>query len=452
MSFTKTRTVYYNARGFSYRQDENGYQPTSWGKVVTLTRTRAGNSVPKWKDLISNHQNATSVMNARYDSLDVRGYANARIDWHFDVGTGYLPTGTRRFEVVRGDLAATSQSLLNTPNNAVWDSDVDGRAANRFLSEVRKQVTRMSAPTFLGELKQTLHMLRHPMESLARSADAYYRELLKRKQAEKRNRRRKGLKELPKDSPLWEYLYSAPGLWLEYSFGWVPLMMDVEDALDALDSLSQKEITVKVSKGAQGAKLISHTYPVSAGIPGCTRLKQRGSERIREHTLVRYRGDVISRAATTYAEKGARWGFTPSEFLPTAWELLPWSFLVDYFASIGDYLDSAFSDRTSLAWTCRTVKRTRTNERLSEIDKKASESSIPGSGLPVCIVEGDPARSFLKSAVVTRQPGVVPEPAIVFTFLDQSSKHLANMSALLGMFGSNLHSQKTDWTHFAFRR
>lgn len=450
MSTTKDRTVYYNARGTSLRDDENGLVATNFGKIVNLQRTRTGESVPKWKDKIKNHQQATSLLVGTYTSIDlINPVQKGSISWHFDVGPGYVPGATRREESVHGNYCAVKQSSVSTNSNATWDSNVFGRAANRYLSEARKQVTRMSAPTFLGELKQTLRMLRRPMEAIGQSADRYYRELSKRKLAEQRQRRRKGLPELPKDSPKWEWLYAVPGLWLEYSFGWVPLMMDVEDALDALDSLTQKEMTVKISKGSQGAKLISQTLS-SGSFPGCNRLRHGFSERIREHTLVRYRGDVLSQAATTYAEKGARWGFTPSEFLPTAWELLPWSFLVDYFVSIGDYLDSRFANTASLRWTCETVRRTRTSEMLMWVDKKASEGSIPGGGLPVC-EPGSPSRSFLKRVTLQRTPGVIPAPAVTFNFIDQSSKHLANMSALLGMVGVNLHTQKPIG-HFNFRR
>jgi hypothetical protein len=47
-------------------------------------------------------------------------------------------------------------------------------------------------------------------------------------------------------------------------------------------------------------------------------------------------------------------GFNPSEFVPTAWELIPYSFLADYFTNIGDILDSWAYGRGNLSWSNRT--------------------------------------------------------------------------------------------------
>jgi len=441
---TKTHNVYYNAR---YHTTDSLHNVNEGNKsvVLLLSRSRTGYGVPNWKTKIRNHQDATSTLTGTYDSLSVSGRTKASIVYHWDSVNGW--GGNLQEESVVGDLAGYLSSI--GVSNFTWDSSVQGKAANKFLSAVRETVTRMSAPTFLGELKQTLRMLRHPAEALGQSCERYYQELRKRKLKEQRSRRRKGLPELPKDSPKWEWLNAAPGLWLEHSFGWLPLMMDIESAFDALDSLTEKERVVHISRSAMGSSLRSQLVARGNLVNGVQRIRYTSTDIKREQTTYRYRGDVVAQAATTYADKGARWGFTASEFIPTAWELLPWSFLVDYFASIGQYLDAEFADTSALKWTAMTRRRVRTAVRQLYIDRSATLATFPAAA-KASLIEGNPSQAIYKRTTVLRQAGAVAVPQVVFTFAEQSSRHLANMSALLGMFAVNLRSQNPK--RFNFRR
>lgn len=415
-------------------------------KIHQLTRTRTGQGVPDWRHKIENHQSATSPLVGIFDTVDVAGRTNDSLVYYYDKAKGW--GGDRQEEVVRGD-TSLYEMAPNVTSDATLDNSVDGKASNKFLSAARQLTTMMDGGTFLGELKQTLRMLRHPAEALSRSIDDYYKALSKRKRDEVRRRRRKGLPELPKDSPKWEWWKAIPDLWLEHSFGWVPLMMDIDDAFQALNSLTERQDVRHLSKAAQGSKLRAQSsatvgYGYGTGI---TRLKRDVTNRTSVQTTVRYRGDVVAQAATTFADKAARWGFTPSQFVPTAWELLPWSFLVDYFATIGDYLDASFTNTADLKWTCRTIRRKLITERLSQPNRSATLD------LPAAAKAAYSSNSYsycrYTRVEVNRQPGVVPVPAVVFVdFQDQSSRHLANMSALFGSFCRNLHSQNPNPRNF----
>lgn len=441
-SFTKDKSTYLLGRQVAV-DTELGTNTTS-SAVKRLERTRTGQSVLNWKQKIANHENATSALQGVYDSVEVVGRINDSLIYYWDPVHGW--GGDRQEQTVKGDTSLYEMSPT-IASDVSLDNLVDGKASNKYLSAARELVTRMDGGTFLGELKQTLRMLRHPAQALSRSIDSYYDALSKRKREEMRRRRRKGIPELPKDSPKWDWYNAIPELWLEHAFGWKPLMMDIEDAFEALSSLSEREEVVHLSRSAQGQKLKSQS--LSSGLyPGSTRLRRKTSNRVKLQTTVRYRGDVVSQAATTFADKAARWGFTPSQFLPTAWELLPWSFLVDYFATIGDYLDATFVDTATLKWTCRTIRRKLVTERLVSPDRDGTLSFIPSAGRPIWSSQG-PSYCRYTRVEVSRQPGASPVPAVNFVdFCDQSSGHLANMSALLGAFANNLHSQNPSKRNF----
>lgn len=65
-------------------------------------------------------------------------------------------------------------------------------------------------------------------------------------------------------------------------------------------------------------------------------------------------------------------GLDINHVIPAAWELVPFSFLVDYFTNIGDVISGAFVSTRDVVWTSRTVVNTSSweyvNFRLSNTD------------------------------------------------------------------------------------
>jgi hypothetical protein len=442
---TKDRSTNYIGRYFVH--DSLSGSDTINSRNQRIVRTRTGSGVPDWKRKIASHENATSSLTGVYESVEVVGQIDDRLTYYYDPVNSW--GGQFQDQSINGNVALY-EITPNVVTDTSLDNNVDGRASNKYLSAARELVTKMDGGTFLGELKQTLRMLRHPAEALSRSIDGYYDALSKRKREEVRRRRRKGLPPLPKDSPKWEWYHAIPDLWLEHSFGWKPLMMDIEDAWDALASLSEQGGVVHLSRAAQGSKLRSQSFfsgSLYAGT-GIDRLRRDITNRQTVQTTIRYRGDVVAQAATTFADKAARWGFTPSQFVPTAWELLPWSFLVDYFASIGDFLDASFTNTASLKWTCKTIRRKLVTEKLISPNGKSTLATLPAAARASHSSIG-PCYCKYTRVEVSRSAGGSPIPSVVFAdFQDQSSRHIANMAALFGSFCNNLHSQNPSPRNF----
>jgi hypothetical protein len=124
--------------------------------------------------------------------------------------------------------------------------------------------------------------------------------------------------------------------WLEYRYAWRPLVHDVQDAVQALET-SFDRMSVK-SGGATVNQNLSASKTTIIAIPG-------GSASV---------SDLLSGSRTyrgkAYAKPDGNRvtvGFDP---LVTAWELIPYSFVVDWFLHVGGWIQSVspFSGATLL--------------------------------------------------------------------------------------------------------
>jgi hypothetical protein len=251
----------------------------------------------------------------------------------------------------------------------------DNRALARYNAKVADVNRQFQGGTFFGELAEALHGIRHPAEALFKGIEGYSiaatklrRSFVKSKAdllSLSRNQRRKVAR---------SFSDAATGLWLEKSFHWLPLMYDIQGAFSALthtlDQVPRQFVKVSatdvVSKVSQVSSWVGPRF-------------YDGYRTITDETsaTVKYYGIVRVGPRSPFAPDLKALGFDLRSFVPTLWELIPYSWAVDYFTNVGDIIYGASYGGEDVVWTSRGWKKAARRTIISGLGSKAS-SPPPG--------------------------------------------------------------------------
>jgi hypothetical protein len=433
MTITKDSSISFPARTEGKSWIGNGADPgwqVSLNKVITLTRTRTGTRLPHYRDVIEGGGNATTAMNATWDSLDYGRTRECRTTGRYVFSPFYISDYR-----VRGDVAiCNSNWTLRFFNPSIGLSFVDNLARARFYKALKSAEAQFQGLVFLGEMRETLQMLRHPLQGLHNLGKDFLGKASKRKRSH------------PKS---WQK--DIGGLWLEQAFGWQPLMNDIKDAVKAWERVTKPVQTRNISAGS--AKTYDTTQAVLSSfekvgaeftyptVTGC--VYRTTNSILREKHKVRYKGALRAQVDAPTWRNAKLFGFTPQDFVPAAWELLPWSFLADYFTNIGDILDASVVSTRRVRFVNKTSIRQTEHYGTYEL---IPTKSIPTSNYVYIGGASDRCWHVSKRKEVIRTPDTgIPMPQLQFNF-NLTDGQLGNVAALLSQANSLYpQSQPRRW-------
>jgi hypothetical protein len=329
----------YTARrrlGWIYKQKVNGQLVSTQQNAATATGLNGGSGLnnPNWRDQIKNHIDAGQTYGAVYYSFKgSRGLVTK--NYHVKV---FPPPELDFEETVEGFLG--SLSGFGSPN-PVPPSLLNG-ALGDFSRKAAQRISPFSGGVFLGELREAIHMIRHPAQTLFDSVKSYI-------YGAKKHRRRVGLK-------TWKKIGSE--LWLEAVFGWRPLISDVKSGAEALSRTVNgfRPNEHVVSAPSEVEVMIQPPTLVNVSVNNTSWYFTQG---ITEKASVVVEGAI--RVAPSGSLNGAMetFGIGWDQVLPTAWELLPFSFVTDYFSNVGDVISSASIVSSRVVYISATTKNYR---------------------------------------------------------------------------------------------
>lgn len=220
----------------------------------------------------------------------------------------------------------------------IWnDTGTDQIALQIFKSKFNEQYSGFQSLIPLAELKETRGLIRTTADITSR----FLLELL----AIKRGRGSvKRIRHLASDA------------WLQYSFAISPTLGDIETLLHVMgEHLTRNDKTFNISKGFIKRRQSSSVGTKSGYFPDMSLDWRR---EVFEEVGYRYTGgyDLQLLSGNDYST-ASRFGFTFESLPLVGWELTPFSWVFDYFTTIGDYLDETFTSQPGRTiYLCKTQK------------------------------------------------------------------------------------------------
>lgn len=266
-----------------------------------------------------------------------------------------------------GGVAPTFNVYLNTTDNVLASQS---RLQNEAVIKLLRKAADVNAnlPVCVAEAKKTTDHILHTARRILEAWKAF---------------RRGDLVRLARElgiSP--SRLHKS---WLEYRYGWLPLLMDIKGAAEgfAKANFPRKPI-FRVAGKAEETKTVNSVATNQYGIFGHGRATVRydctASRKVKAVAWLEYQSRSFATAQ--------QWGLTNPALL--AWEVIPFSFVFDWIISVGDWLTALTALNGLIALSA--FQSTETTFALNQV---TSEPDFNDSGILY--------KSYSYSAVCTKR-------------------------------------------------
>lgn len=353
------------------------YHPT----LVWLSSTD-GITNPQWKSQVEQPANATTPYSGRMTkvthsdgTLMIQGFAGDPSNpnnYREAAKKGWLDVTDGRFN------AATS----------LLDNTADNIAAGKFYKFAASSLKALEGGELLGELRKTAAGIVANTRGLISTLSNWRRTMSR---VRFRNWRQASA-------------YSA-NAYLEWKFGWDPLASDIKALATQLkdDNLQVVPVTANGNVTYQrGAPSIDTTSSMGLANYDISAIDN-------ERCAVRYMGAI---AVYRYGCGGLaeRLGISPNNFLPTAYNLLPWTYMIDYFTNLGEIVQALAFPESRIIWCCRTVRNERITKIISGINLRVFPGIKPNPGYPIAL----PSVTEWSNVWFSRASATPPIPGLYF--------------------------------------
>lgn len=363
-------------------------------------------NLPDWQARVKKCEDATTKLIA--ERLHCR---SQELNLVLDVDSEpYYPFGQCHLEVTGFH---SRHPFLDTPAwNETLSATAKSYALARFTRKYLAQQMSVNGMAFVGELRETLAMIRNPAKALRKKLSDYLSDLIKKRRRNWTSRKK------------WRKIVADT--YLENAFGWQPLIDDTRAAastlMETVGRLQCFPIRSVTSLDSSGPPY-DYIEGISFGIV------LRMARRTKYSSKCIVRGAFSERIDGPVSPYLAHLGFRWNNFVPTVWELLPWSFVVDYFLNVQQILEAAYTDWRDLKWSnVSTIDITR-DIFSAMLDRERTTSAI---GLKK-IYRDDPTNWVsVRKRVIRESGGVGTPPPLNFALPPFDSCKWINLAALWG--------------------
>lgn len=290
-----------------------------------------------------------------------------------------------------------------------WDANDELKLIGKLKEAIDGSDFNMSV--FLAEGTQSLDMITNAASTIYRS----YRAARKGRFDLAGEILRKGAYLSPRAAAKVSKSKSTANSWLELQYGWIPLLQDAKAGAEQL----AHRMGIPFQKRYQVRRRKTGSLPLSSGMVD----DQPGFSTRKTVIDVQYIAYVKEQSSSV-----ALSGILDPELV--AWELLPYSFVADWFIPIGDYLEArAFSNRIGVGSYIRTERKVETVKDFVGNAKPNTNPSYFDVVYTSCPKSGGYSRTVINRTVSSTLS--VPTPEFKSLKKVASWQHCANAVALL---------------------
>lgn len=375
-----------------------------------------GEKNPRWRGQISRGQNASTPFEALkvWHTFDRQPHLS--VIW--DEVPGVTTPATAFIECDVQGYSFKNALFTDNQVKSISISTASNEAASLFHRKVNDAFRHIQAGVIAGEWRETQRLIKNRGSTLFGSttslADSIHDWIRRNRRLGNRARRIRDL------------LSTVSDLWLEYSFGVAPLVNDIEGAIDYYNDHSTT-LSKKVRAIADHETQYGGPFYTYVGTIGCARIKVR-EERYKTASVLLY-GEVGLRDQNSLNLK--KKGLHPSDFVPTIYELIPYSFLVDYFTNLNGIIAAVGNLALDVKWSSRTYKRKFERRSITVGFIHYDENTAAYYGRPTILAAVPQSGSTFKEVTYRDPIYSVPVPGLEFSLPDSPLQWL-NMAALYG--------------------
>jgi hypothetical protein len=176
--------------------------------------------------------------------------------------------------------------------------------------------------------------------------------------------------------------------WLEVRYGWVPMLYDLEGSLAALNRIRYPRFTARGFSRETGVKTTTGNTSIDPTFGHSVNWK------VTEEYTEEYRAYVLYSVKEDWFKAHKLGALSLGQ---TAWELVPFSFVIDWFVDIGEWL-AAIEPRAGITYLCHGVVRRGSYEKKGLITGTISDS---GSSLPGWLGQADLYKTSMKQRITS---------------------------------------------------
>lgn len=339
--------------------------------------------------------------------------------------SGYTPSGSTYLVTVdQTNVLPSPHGFEPVQTIAPLSEKVIAQASNEALAAARQRSAESLIDLF--EIKQTMGMITKNVQNIADLIQMGRLRSLKMKRV-------RGTKIKIRDHTgrtVAGRAADASGLWLEYHYGWVPLMLSIKGAIEALsEQVKPLRQTFRGSDSSSDELVTSVLQPFYSSLDP-TKLLGQSERKITQNVVVRARAGVITEYQATLL---GRLGLELTDLPAAGYDLVKLSFLLDWFWDLNTFI-KAITPPKGLdflgSWVTLTTEEITT---WSYEHPAFSDSRSYGSGNYQYTYQATwPARYMSvtqSNEITTRTPGVTAKlPSIDLDF--KSLTHAISAAAL----------------------